>query len=37
MFPLAWTGLMSRRDLLRAGSVGVAASLWPKHPASSRV
>lgn len=29
MSPLAWSGLVSRRDLLRAGSLGVAASLWP--------
>ncbi len=30
--PTAWEGLLSRRDLLRVGSLGVAASLVPAWP-----
>jgi hypothetical protein len=32
--PSAWDGLLSRRDLLRVGSLGVAASLLPRAPAA---
>jgi hypothetical protein len=29
MYPTAWEGLLSRRDLLRVGSLGIAATLLP--------
>src|SRR5262249_23536328 len=30
--PLSWKGLLNRRDLLRVGSLGVAATLLPSGP-----
>src|SRR3954469_8959512 len=34
-WPSAWNGLLSRRDLLRVGSLGIAGSLLPAVPGQS--